>query len=87
MDHIPVTSSIGNLLNFIKSLYNCNNEQLINKLFNSADGPPLEQLKSSTDWDPNEPITIENKEILINRLLHEQTISAEGKKWKPCVKD
>ena len=87
MDHIPVTSSTGNLLNFIKSLYNCNNEQLIKELFNSADGLPFEQLVSSTDWDPNEPITIENKEILINLLLYEETISAEGKKWKPCLND
>ena len=59
MDHIPVTSSTGNLLNFIKSLYNCNNEQSIKELFNSADNrPAFEQLVSSVDWDPNEPITI-----------------------------
>ena len=87
MDHIPVTSSTGNLLNFIKSLYNDNNEQSVKELFNFADGPAFEQLVSSTDWDPNEPITTENKEILINLLLYEETMSAEGKKWKPCVKD
>ena len=82
MDHIPVISSTGNLLNFIKSLYNCNNGQSIRELFNSADGPAFEQLVSSTDWDPNEPITIENKEILINLLLYEETIVRRGKKVK-----
>ena len=87
-DHIPVTSSTGNLLNFIKSLYNCNKEQSIKELFNSADGPAFEQLASSSDWDPNEPITVENKEILINFLLYEETIVRRGKKkWKPCVKN
>ena len=80
MDHIPVTSSTGNLLNFIKSLYNCNNEQSIKELFNSADNrPAFEQLVSSVDWDPNEPITIANKEILINLLLYEETIVSRGK--------
>ena len=29
---------------------------------------------SSTDWDPNEAVTVENKEILINLLLYEETI-------------
>ena len=80
IDHIPVTSSTGNLRNFIKSLYNCNNEQSIKELFDSADGPAFEQLVSSADWDPNEPITVENKEILINLLLYEETIVRRGKK-------
>ena len=35
---------------------------------------------SSTDWDPNEPITVENKEILTNLLLYEETIVRRGKK-------
>ena len=35
---------------------------------------------SSTDWDPNEPITVENKEILINLLLYEEKIVRRGKK-------
>ena len=72
MDRIPITSSTGNLLNFIKSLYNCNNEQSIKELFDSANGPVFEQLVSSTDWDPNEAVTVENKEILINLLLYEE---------------
>ena len=80
MDHIPVTPSTGNLLIFIKSLCNCNNEQSIKGLFNSADGLAFEQLVSSTDWDPNEPITVENKEILINLLLYEETIVRRGTK-------
>ena len=35
---------------------------------------------SSTDWDPNEPITVENKEILINLLLYEEKIVRRVKK-------
>ena len=79
MDHIPVTSSTGNL-NFMKSLYNYNNEQSIKELFDSADGPAFEQLVSSTDWDPNGAVTVENKEVLINLLLYEETIVCRGKK-------
>ena len=86
MDHIPVTSSTGNLLNFIKSLYNCNNEQSIKELFDSADGRAFEQLVSSTDWDPNEPITIENKEILIDLLLYEEKFFRRGKKLEAMRK-
>ena len=73
MDRIPVTSSTGNRLNFIKSLYDCNNKQSIKELFDSANGPVFEQLVSSTDWDPNEGVTVENKKILINPLLYEET--------------
>lgn len=42
----------------IKYLYNCNNDQSIKELVNSADGPAFEQLVCSTDWDPNEPLTV-----------------------------
>ena len=80
MDHIPITSSTGNLLNFIKSSCNCNNEQSTKELFNSPDGPAFEQLVSSTNWYPNEPITVGNKEMLINILFCEENIVRRGKK-------
>ena len=66
MDHIPVTSSTGNLLNFIKSSCNYNNEQSVKELFNSPDELAFEHLVSSTNWYPNEPITVGNKKMLIN---------------------
>ena len=80
MDHIPLTSSTGNLQGFIKSLCSFNNEQSIKELFNSADGPVFDHLVSSSYWDPNEPITVENKEILINLLAYEETIVHRGTK-------
>ena len=80
MDHILVTSSTGNFLNFTKSLCYCNNKQSIKELFNFADEPSFAQLISSTDCDLKEPIIVENKEILINLLLYKEAITRRGEK-------
>ena len=39
LTHIPVTAATGNLINFVKSLNECDTEKSINNLFDTADGP------------------------------------------------
>ena len=40
------------LINFVKSLNECDIEKSINDLFEFADGPPFEQIYNSSDWNP-----------------------------------
>ena len=80
IDQIPVTAATGCLLNFVKSLSSCGTIESINELMDSADGPAFEQIISSSDWDPNESVTVENKNILINLLLYEETVGRRGRK-------
>ena len=42
LSHIPVTAATGNLINFVKSLNECDTEKSINDLFDTADGPAFE---------------------------------------------
>ena len=78
LNHIPVTAATGNLINFVKSLSECDTEESINDLFDTADGPPLEQIINSSDWDPR--LRRSNKAILVNMLLYEETVVRRGKK-------
>ena len=78
--HIPVTAATGNLINFIKSLHECDTEKFINDLFDKADGPVFEQIINSSDWDPNEPVTSGNKAIPVNILFYEETAVWRRKK-------
>lgn len=57
----PTWSSYRNLINFIKLLNQCDTEKKTSDLFNSANGPAFGQIISSSDWDPNEHITMKNK--------------------------
>ena len=80
LSHIPVTAATGNLINFVKSLNECDTEKSINGLFDTADGPAFEQIINSSDWDPDEPVTSSNNAILVNMLLYEETVVRGGKK-------
>ena len=78
--HIPVTAATGNLINFIKSLHECDTEKSINNLFDPADGRAFEQIINSSDWDPNQPVTSGNKAIPVNILFYEETPVRRRKK-------
>ena len=80
LECIPVNCATGCLINFIKLLKCCESNDAINDLFSSADGPAFEQIISSSDWDPNEAVTMDNKDVLVNLLLHEKTIARRGGK-------
>eukprot|EP00794_Sanderia_malayensis_P017199 gene17199-18929_t len=80
LEDIPVTCATGCLINFIKSLKQCETKEAINELFDTFDAPAFEQIISSSDWDPQEDVTVGNKNILIDMLLHEQTINRRGRK-------
>ena len=80
LNHIPVTAATGNLINFVKSLNECDTEKSINDLFDTADRPAFEQIINSSDWDADEPVTSSNKTILVNMLLYEETVVRRGKK-------
>ncbi len=82
LEDIPINSATGCLINFVKLLRKCDTNEAINDLFNTADGPAFEQIISSSDWEPTEAITLTNKDILINLLLHEETITRRGGKVK-----
>ena len=82
VDQIPVTGATGCLLNFIRSLEACKNDEDIQLLFTDANGPALEQLISSSDWDPVEVITVENRTTLINMLIYEDAVMRRGRKMK-----
>eukprot|EP00794_Sanderia_malayensis_P014728 gene14728-16262_t len=79
LEDIPVTRATGCLINFIKSLQQCETKEAINELFDTSDGPAFEQIISSSDWDPQEDVTVGNKNILIDMLLHEETINRRGR--------
>ena len=82
VNDIPITSSTGCTINFIKSLSECNTNSDISHLFQSADGPAFEQIVGLSDWDQNEDITCDNKSILIDMLIYEEIIVRRGKKIK-----
>ena len=82
VDQVPVAGATGCLLNFIRSLEACKNDEDIQLLFTDANGPALEQLISSSDWDPVEVITVENRTILINMLIYEDAVMRRGRKMK-----
>ena len=77
--HILVTVATGNLINFVKSLNECDIEKSINDLFEFADGPPFEQIYNSSDWNPVEPVTPSKSAIPVN-MLYEKTIVRRGRK-------
>lgn len=80
VNDIPITTSTGCTVNFIKSLAECNTHNEITQLFQSTDGPAYEQIIGLSDWDPNEDITCDNKSILINMLIYEEMVIRRGKK-------
>lgn len=80
LEHIPINSATGGMINFIKSLRSCENDEAIDELFASADGPAFEQIISTSDWEPNQSIIVKNKNILIDMLLYEETIVRSGRK-------
>ena len=80
LSHVPVSAATGNLINFVKSLNECDTEKSINDLCDTADGPAFEQIINSSDWDPDEPVTSSNKAILVNMFLYEETVVRRGKK-------
>ena len=80
LSHIPVTTPTRNIINFVKSLNECDTEKSINDLFDTGDGPAFEQIINSSDWDADEPVTSSNKAILENMLLYEETVVRRGKK-------
>ena len=42
----------------------------------------MDQHLSSSDWDPAKIITMENRNILINMLIYEETVMRGGRKMK-----
>ncbi len=80
LECIPLNCATGCLINFIQLLKSCESNDAINELFSTADGPAFEQIISSSDWDPNETVTMDNKDVLVNLLLHEETITRRGGK-------
>ena len=80
LEHIPINSATGGMINFIKSLRRCDSNDEINELFASADGPAFEQIISTSDWEPSQSISVDNKNILIDMLLYEETVVRCGRK-------
>ncbi len=80
LEDIPVTCATGGLINFIKSLQQCETKEAISELFDTSNGPAFEQIISSSDWDPQENVTVGNKNILMDMLLHEEAINRRGRK-------
>ena len=80
LSHFPVTTATGNLINIIKSLNECDTEQFINDLFDTADGFAFEQTTNSSDWDPDQPVMSSNKATLVNMLLYKEAVLRRGKK-------
>ena len=80
VDQIPVTAATGCLLNFITSLETCKSDEDIQLLFTGADRPAFKQLISSLDWAPVKIIIMENRNILINMLIYEETVMRRERK-------
>ena len=80
VDQIPVTAATGCLLNFITSLETCKSDEDIQLLFTGADRPAFKQLISSLDWAPVKIIIMENRNILINILIYEETVMRRERK-------
>lgn len=79
LNHIPLTAATGILIQFIRLLNQCDTEERINDFIKSGNGPAFQQITGSSNWHPNEHITMKNKDILQNILLYEETIGHKGR--------
>lgn len=77
---IPLTSSTGCLISFIKKLLECNEDVEIQALFSSADGPAYEQIVALSDWNNDVEVTVNNRNILIDIIIQDELVVRRGKK-------
>ena len=66
-DDIPLNSSSSNPVDFLKDMDLIKTQEEINKIVNEN-----KQIFNSSTWDPTVQITIENKDLLISKLIFDE---------------
>ena len=66
-DDIPLNSSSSNPVDFLKDIDLIKTQEEINKIVNEN-----KQIFNSSTWDPTVQITIENKDLLISKLIFDE---------------
>ena len=81
-DEIPLNAGTATLIKFINELDSAKDNEEINSLFNSEEGPAYEQILNNSQWEITKEPTTKNREALLQLLIHEELIGKRERQLK-----